>query len=88
MGIKSTVITFDSETTIWPNKKVFIATCLGNDNSQYTAHISPAEKDLIIFLNNIKHKLTQTELEKLKDLIEEYGSEKYSEGSDNVLLED
>ena len=64
------------ETTIWPNKKMFVAECLAEDNTRYECTISPAEKDLFLFFLSAKIK----NLDKLYDMIETYGQEQYEDG--------
>lgn len=62
----------------WPNRKVFVVECLSDDNTTHEATITPVEKDIFLYLLNLKSKLNTKELDKLKDLFDEYKSETYT----------
>jgi len=57
-----------------------------NDDT-YTAFLHNEEVDLCLFLKEIKNKLTEDEFKKLDSLIDNYGSMKYSSGSDNEYID-
>lgn len=87
MSIHTTIISKEEESSIWPgNKNAFKCEVLYNDNTKQKVDIVKEEVNLIMYLNMIKHKLTETEVRKLKDLIEDYGQMKYSEGSSDEAM--
>lgn len=58
---------------------------LANNNQQYYADLHETEVELHKFFLEIKHKLNQSELSKLKVLIDNYGQRKYEEGIDSNI---
>lgn len=85
----NTIKALKKDTTIWPNKPAVVADVIGSDNKIYETTITKAEAEMLLFLKcHVKGKLSEREMDKLIDLIEEYGQEKYSEGYDNCDNQD
>lgn len=81
MSIHSNIIRKLEETSIYPNKNnAFMCEVLYNDNAKRNVIIKKETVDLNMYLKSVAHKLTKTEVQKLKDLIDSYGELKYSEG--------
>jgi sulfur relay (sulfurtransferase) DsrC/TusE family protein len=78
------------ETTNWPNRKMVKVEKVSSNGNTYEATISPKELELIKLLNYFKKKyqISNGEVNLLRDMIEEYGQDQYSLGSDEVQLED
>lgn len=76
------IVTVDREVILHPNKKMYEVTCLANDNSKYTAHISPAKKALYDQLTWLKSKgqLLDKDIEKIWNIVEDFGFEMYENG--------
>ena len=69
---------------IWPSKNnAYKCIVLNGDNTKHTIDVPKSECELVMYLKQIKHKLSQNEMLHLVKLIEEFGSEKYDGGSMN-----
>lgn len=80
---------FLREETNYPNKKVVIVEKLGIENNKfktYEASIGKEEAALVKFIKFNLIRLTQKDRDKLWDLIENFGDEKYTDGTDDCEM--
>lgn len=83
----NTLKTVLKDTKVWPNKEACVVEIIANDNSKYEATVEKEEVDLALYLKTsvFKH-LKSSEQSKLLQLIEDFGSMKYVDGSnDNAI---
>lgn len=82
------IISIKEKVNHWPDMDAehFRCTLLGKNNVQYDADIHKTEVELNKFLTAIKHKLTQSELAHLRDLIDDYGQRQYEEGGNSEAM--
>ncbi len=80
----------DAEETHWPDRKVKVVTKLGANNSQYKAYMGIKEAELALALQVAKANtgISPGEIDGLIGLIEEYGEEKWEEGTSDARIED
>lgn len=75
---------FLREQTNYPNKKVVVVEMVdivNNKYNYYESFIGKDEAELIKFIMfNLKQQLSPNEIDRLWDLIEAYGDEKFSDG--------
>jgi hypothetical protein len=75
----------------YPSKKVVYVEKVSVQDDKfvyYEAFVGKEEAELIKFIKfNLKNKLSSSEIDKLWDLIEEYGSERYSDGRDDADMD-
>ncbi len=57
------------------SSSTFKCEILNNDNSKSETDVSKGKCDLILYLSQIKHKISEREMEKLKTLIDAYKEE-------------
>lgn len=84
----NTIKTLKQNITIWPNTAAVLVDVIGSDNKVYEATITKAEAELLLYLKDLRSKLSEREMNKLIDLIEEFGQEQYSIGYDNCDSQD
>lgn len=73
--------------SIYPGKDNAVkAEIINSDNTKSEITIRKEEADLALYLKTIRHKLASHELDRIVSLIEDYGSMKYEEGSNDSEL--
>lgn len=84
MSLKHIILTIDENVVLYPSRKAKRCTCLGSDNKKFQADIPEAEVKLQMYIESLKHKLTQAEIGKLKELADEFGSEQRRHGGEHI----
>jgi len=84
MALNMNLLTVDEDKVYWPSTKMKGCTLLSTDNIKYQADLLPSEVEVILYLKCLKHKLNEKEINKLSELISNFGDEKYFEGAENA----
>lgn len=84
----NTIKTLKKDVTLYPNTPAVLVDVIGADNKVYEATITKAEAEMLLYLKGLRNKLSEKEMNKLIDLIEDYGQEQYSIGYDNCDSQD
>ena len=81
----SPIIKEISRITNWRgNTEILVERHSASTNKTYTSGVSETELKLIKLLETVELKLTYTELNTLRELIEEYGQDEWSRGCDDA----
>ena len=84
------LVKIGKDITLYPSTEGSIVTMSAVDGTQYEAHVLKAEANLAHHLRQLfdKYKMTKHgDFDDLIELIDEFGSAKYREGSDDGRLE-
>ena len=76
------------ETVIWPNRKMFKVKKASSDGSTHEANITPEELEIVKILEKLEGVLEKSDIDEIRNAIENYGQSEYSLGYDEAQLED
>ena len=78
--MKSNILKKGELVSSWPGKdNAYKCEMLAPGNSHYQADVPKAECELVMYIKLLASKLTQKEVGKLEQLIDEFGDERYYE---------
>ena len=83
MGLHLNIFSVNSDVTHWPGKKMKQCTCILKNGLKFDKELSLGEVEIVMFLKDLEKQniLDDSQIEKLSDLIYNFGDEKYEEGS-------
>jgi hypothetical protein len=80
------LVSVDKDVEMYPNKSGSIVTMLGTNNSKYESIVLKSEANLALYLQNLSSFISNSQISRLKALIEDFALDKYSEGSDDASM--